>query len=144
MIKNMSPDEARIMRLFAVRAMFPMIDVRLHRKDQEGYEYLRRSFSSIGNQAGCSVPDLTPNYLDNLSRLGLIESPGAHTSLSPSIATPNTYEPLEQADEIKLIKQEAEALGARVECGRTFVRVTDLGKQFCQACVVEKSAAAKD
>jgi hypothetical protein len=60
------------------------------------------------------------------------------------MTAPNAYEPLEQAEEIRRLKTEAEALEAQLAYARTFVHVTDLGKQFCQACVVEKSTAAKD
>lgn len=142
MIKNMSPDEARIMRLFAIRDAFPIVDVHFYAKGENGYRVLFRSLSSIGREAGCSFQDLTPNYLDNLSRLGLIESPGAYGLASPTLTGPNMYEPLEQDDEVQRIRSEIDAAAGRIEFGRTFMRITDLGKQFCQACVIEKSAAA--
>lgn len=142
MIKNMAPDEARIMRLFAVRERFPTIDVRAFLKDEKGYWVPMRRYSWVGKEAGCAFPDLTPNYLDNLVRLGLIESPGPHGLGAPTLAAPNTYEPLEQADDIMQLKAEVEAHGGHVEFGRSFVQVTDLGAQFCRACVIEKSAPA--
>lgn len=138
----MSPDEARMMRLFATSNLFPLIDVRLYAKEAQGYQIIYRSFSNIGKEAGCSSPDLTPNYLDNLTRLGLVESPGAHGPLSPTMTAPNTYEPLETADQWEQLKKQMGANGARLEFGRTYVTLTDLGKQFCRACVIEKSAAA--
>jgi hypothetical protein len=143
MIKNMSPDEARIMRLFAARRAFPVIDVRWHNKGEQNYQFLLRSFCLIGREAGCSFPDLMPNYLDNLSRLGLLESPGAHALGATMMQPPNVYEPLEDSDEIKRIKDSLQGSDGRVDFGRTFVRVTDLGSQFCRACVIEKSAAAQ-
>lgn len=142
MIKNMSPDEARIMRLFSVRQIFPVIDVHVFPKDHQGYVLAKRSYSWVGKEAGCDFPHLTPNYLDNLARLGLIESPGAYGIGSPTLAAPNTYEPLEQSEEIMQFKSEVEAKGGRIEFGRSFVRLTDLGHQFCRACVIEKSSAA--
>ncbi len=142
MIKNMSPDEARIMRLFSVRQTFPVIDVHVFPKDQQSYILAMRSYSWVGKEAGCDFPHLTPNYLDNLTRLGLIESPGAYGIGSPTLAAPNTYEPLEQCEEIMQFKSEVEAEGSRIEFGRSFVRLTDLGHQFCRACVIEKSSAA--
>ena len=121
--------------------MFPSIGVRVHLKDQTGYQVIVRSFSTIGQEAGCTFPDLTANYLDNLSRLGLIESPGTLSVGSVFLSAPNTYEPLEQSDEIKTMKEKVEAEGHRLECGPSFVRMTDLGQQFCLACVIEKSGA---
>lgn len=141
MIKNMSPDEARIMRLFALRETFPLIDVHVFTKGEDSYEIPIRAFSFVGREAGCEFPDLTPSYLDNLTRLGLIESPGAY-GLGPSLAAPNTYEPLEQAEEIAALKSQVEQAGGRIEFDRTFVGTTHLGRQFCRACVMEKSSAA--
>ena len=139
MIKNMSPDEARIMQLFAGGEPFPAIEVRAHSKDQKGYRIIIRSYSQIGQRSGSAFPNLTPNYLDNLARLGLIESPGAHGLGSPHLTGENVYDPLEKAPEIIAIKEAAVAEGHRLEFGRTFVRLTDLGRQFCIACVLEKS-----
>jgi hypothetical protein len=139
MIRNMSPDEARIMQLFASGEPRPVIDVRVHLKDQEGYQVIMRSYSDIGPRSGCSFPNLTPTYLDNLGRLGLIESPGALGLGSPYLTGANVYEPLEQAPEIAAINDTVVAEGHRLQFGRTFVRLTDLGRQFCNACVLEKA-----
>lgn len=138
MIKNMSPDEARIMRLFAGGSWFPVIDVRIYFKGQEGYQVIMRSFSEIGQKSECAFPAMTPSYIDNLSRLGLVESPGALGLGSPYLTGDNIYEPLEQSQDIVAIKDAAAAEGNRIEFGRTFVRMTDLGRQFCAACVADK------
>ena len=108
MIKNMAPDEARIMRLFSVQRQFPTIDVRVFLKDEPGYRVTGRRYSWIGREAGCAFPQLIPTYLDNLVRLGLLESPGAYFG-APTLAAPDMYESLEQADEIIQLKNEVEA-----------------------------------
>jgi hypothetical protein len=52
-VNGMSPDDARIMRLFAVGGVFPMIDVRVLRaKDEQSYQLVSRSFSFIGRRGG--------------------------------------------------------------------------------------------
>jgi len=139
MINSMSPDEAKIMSLFAVEEMLPVIDVRRFLKDEEDYSFVARAFSFIGREAGCTFVTLTPNYLDNLSRLGLLESPGALGLGAPTISGPNTYEPLEES--FNSLKAAVESAGGRIQFGRSFVRITDLGRQFCQACVIEKASA---
>jgi len=54
------------------------------------------------------------------------------------VAAPNSYEPLEES--FKPLKDSVEAVGGRIEFGRSFVRITDLGRQFSQAGVIEKGA----
>lgn len=145
MIKNMSPDEARLMRLFATGHAFPIVQVRAYEKvAADEYRVVMRCFSSVGREAGCTFPDLTPSYLDNLDRLGLIEVPGASGLGAPNLADLNLYESLEAADELAQLKAQQEAQGGRVEFMRGFVRPTDLGRQFCRACVIEKGSAADD
>jgi hypothetical protein len=75
MIKNMAPDEAKIMRFLATRDSYPVLDLKLDVKDGGGFIVLRRNLSLIGVDAGCEYPKFGATYLDNLSRLGLIEVP---------------------------------------------------------------------
>jgi hypothetical protein len=75
MIKNMSPDKARIMCLFSIRHSSPVVEVRALEKEAETYQTVERHFSLVGREAGCDFPDHTPTYLDNLVRLGLLELP---------------------------------------------------------------------
>ena len=112
MIKSMSPDEGRIMRLFVTGYAFPVVEVRSYeKKEATSYSVAMRSFSFVGREAGCDFPDLTPSYLDNLARLGLVELPGAYGLGTPTLAAPNTYEPLEAADELVKLKTQVEAEG---------------------------------
>lgn len=142
MIKSMSPDEARILRLFAIRDSWPIIEVRVAHKDSNGYQILFRSFSFIGREAACGLPQLTATYLDNLARLGLVESPGAGGIGRQHLVAADLYEPLEQCGDIASLRTEVEAAGGRLEFERGFVRITDLGRLFCRACVIEKGSAA--
>lgn len=143
MIKQLSPDEARIMRLFATRDVFPTIEIRLTAKESDGKETCRvlsRAFSLVGREAGCEAPDLTEDYLGNLSRLGLICSPGQDGLGATCLAAPGAYEPLESEKGILVLCKQAEAKNKKVTFHRSFVRMTELGQQFCRACVVEKAA----
>jgi len=135
-IKNMSPDEARIVNLFAIRNSFPIIDINAKEKDKSGHSTVMKSFSHLGNEASCIFVDLVPTYLDNLCRLGLAQIPfGTH------LTAPGTYEPLENDNSLEPIKKYiTEKIDRAVVIDRRVLIVTELGKQFCKACVIEKTA----
>jgi hypothetical protein len=142
MIKNMSPDEARIMRLFSVQQSYPVVEVQAHGIEAETYQTVERRFSLVGREAGCDFPDHTPTYLDNLVRLGLLELPRAYGIRGPMLATPGVYESLESeaAQALSELKNHFEDQGGRLAFERSFITLTDLGLQFCRACVIEKGS----
>ncbi|RLU00918.1 MAG: DUF4393 domain-containing protein, partial [Ketobacter sp.] len=74
-IKNLSPDEGLILKVFASAQQFPVIDVKLKNKKENGYSILHRSVTTLGSVASCKHQQLTENYLDNLCRLGILEIP---------------------------------------------------------------------
>jgi hypothetical protein len=144
MIKNMSPDEARIMRLFSMAdSALPIIEIRAHDKEEaKGYRVIHRCFSLIGREAGCTLPNLTAVYLDNLVRLGLLETRKSIGAGGPVLAGSDIYEPLED-EAVRAFSEPRNLLeehGGRLEFLRGFVGLTDLGQQFCRACVIEKEA----
>jgi len=135
-IKQICPDEARILQLFAQPRAFPLLDIRWdyseQNEDRSGGQDLLRNFSTIGQDAGCSFPDLTPRYLDNLCRLGLAEIPTFFTYTAKGI-----YEPLEQHPTVLAMKSQIEVDSSRkFSTNRRGLRITELGKQFCRICVI--------
>lgn len=133
-LQNMSPDEAKIMRLFAVKNDAPLIDVKAN-FTSGGFKILVRHFSSIGTEANCSHQDLIPNYLDNLIRLGLLEIQQGWYIMGEGI-----YEPLQDSPELEPIKKGIEE-SANVSLGfdKKKIELTSLGRQFCKACVIDKN-----
>lgn len=133
-LQSMSPDEAKIMRLFASTGAAPLIDVKVNLKPP-GFRIIVRNFSSIGQNAGCAHPDLSPNYLDNLIRLGLLEIPPNRYMLGEGI-----YEPLQESQQLEQLKQQVEAAESQtLAFDKKKIELTDLGKQFCAACVIDKN-----
>lgn len=135
-IRQLTPDEARIIRLFALPRAFPLVDVRWDYKTQteteSGGQDVLVNFSLLGYEAGCEFPHLTPTYIDNICRLGLAEVPALFRYTAPGV-----YDPLENHPEVLQAKKRIEAnekLRASVE--RKGLRITELGKQFCHVCVV--------
>jgi hypothetical protein len=133
MLKVISPDEAKILRLFASRTHWPVVDVHMNIKDGPGYNVIFRNFSFIGQEAAVAFDALTPNYLDNLCRLGLIELPA-----DVHLTAPGTYDSLKQAPVwVKHRESLPEDQRALLEFDERCVRLTSLGHQFCDACVVD-------
>jgi hypothetical protein len=134
-LRQLTPDEAKIVGQFAVKRPFPLITVRADMKAGGGGVDVLRHFSLIGEEAGCLHPTLTPSYLDNLCRLGLADIPAFMT-----YTTPGTYEPLEQHAFVRAliatVEKDFQDRTARIE--RKGLIVTSFGRQFCQACVVDR------
>jgi len=138
-IKNMAPDEAKIMRFFATRTPYPVVDLKITFKEGGGFKILHRNVSLIGVDAGCDHPQFGANYLDNLSRLGLIEVPFGY-----QLKDSKAYEPVEtNPDVLKLKEQFKDHEKVTFEIDRKKVDVTDLGKQFITACVIDKAIQTK-
>ena len=135
-IRNLSPDEARIMRLFATKAGLPVIDLQAKYKDGSGFEIFKETFSFIGREAGCEHPNLTPAYVNNLCRLGLLSMPE-----DLHFADASLYESLEQAEELREDKEQIQKDDKKeVRFSRKVIRLTRFGRQFCSACVIDKAA----
>lgn len=132
----MSPDEAKIMRLFVAKTAYPVIDLHQVEKSSVASAITTiavRNFSFVGREAGCMAPELTQSYLDNLCRLGLLEMP-----FGTSLAVPNTYEQLENASELECFKEQILSRDKQVRIERRVIRVTDFGRLFCSACVADR------
>lgn len=71
-LKELCPDEARILRLLFTDGAQPAIDVRTNRPFGVGAETVAAGVSMIPEVAGCRHPDRIAAYLGNLHRLGLI------------------------------------------------------------------------
>ncbi len=127
-IRDMSPDEAKVMRLFATRLNFPVVDVRrIDPRAVNQFDLAIRNFSLIGREAACTYPELILSYQDNLCRLGLLEIPSGEFLTEPGI-----YEPLENDADLQGLRQEGLSLLGHI-------RRTTFGGQFCQACVIDRA-----
>ena len=88
-IRQLTPDEARLLRLFAQPRPFPLLNVRREVRVETAIERGGRDvlvhFSLLGWEAGCEFPDMTPAYIDNLCRLGLTEVPTFSEYTAPGI-----------------------------------------------------------
>lgn len=134
-LKNMTSDEARIMKFFAINSSSqPILDLESSSSSEIGNRTFQNKFSIIGEKAECVNVDATPNYLDNLIRLGLLEAP-----FGMELTEAELYKPLCEHSFVKKLEQGLEMHGRKLEITKRLIMSTNLGKQFCKACVVEKA-----
>lgn len=124
-LDQLSPDEARILRLLATDGPQPAIDVRTWRPLDLGSNVVAPGLSMIAQNAGCMRPDRVPAYLSNLYRLGLI------WFSRERMPDPAPYQVLEAQPET------VEALGraGRARIVRRSIHLTPFGGQFCSYCL---------
>lgn len=133
-IKNMSPDEARIMRFLTSNHYYPLINVKRVTVKDNTFSIPFRYVSLLGLDAGCQHPPLAATYIDNLERLGLVE-----ISETTRMSNDEVYKRIEDFPQIKAILEEMRSNPEmRPEVDKIRLVVTDLGKQFIRACVLDK------
>ncbi|MHB9134305.1 MAG: DUF4393 domain-containing protein [Armatimonadota bacterium] len=120
-IRQMTVDEARIMMLFASshQSNYPVINLYCM---SDGREWSFRFYSLIGELAGCLHCDATPRYLDNLSRLGLIEIIDFNGPLSPQNELHEEYKRRNNDHQSCIL-------------GYMRARLTNFGDNFCDVCI---------
>jgi hypothetical protein len=108
------------------------VRVRLRGK-KTGFDYYS-DFSDVAETTGCQFPALTPQYLGNICRLGLAEF-----HRNSYIADEQMYRVLEKHKAVVSIKNE---IRKRFNVGtvvvKEYVGITELGRQFCKACIMPK------
>lgn len=124
-LRELHPDEARILRLLYTEGPQAAVDVRNWRPLGIGSHVVAPGLNMIGQHAGCLLVDRVPVYLSNLVRLGLI-----WFSRDP-VAEIGPYQVLEAQPEV----QEALERAGRGTTVRRSVRLTPFGEQFCLACL---------
>jgi hypothetical protein len=126
-ISELTPDEARILRLFAVDGPQPALDIRTAGTFGFGSRLVKPGVTMIGAYAGCQEPDRVPSYLNNLNRLGLI------WFSREMIGDVNSYALLEAQPDVL---EAAEELGGKNRIRNTLrsIELTAFGKNLCSLC----------
>lgn len=133
-LKQITPDEAKLLKLFSINRAFPLLDVRSERQTPPlGGRDILTSVSTLGEEAGCENAHLTPSYLGNLARLGLIEVPTFF-----KYTAPNVYDHLENHPSVLAMKSQIDALpDQKCVLEQKGAKVTQLGRQFISICVLD-------
>ena len=125
-VSELAPDEARILRLLALKGPRPAVDVRTAGPiGRIKSDLVAPGLTMIGAEAGVRHSDRLHRYLDNLSRLGLIwfsreqlEEVQLYQVLE---AQPDVTEALEKAGRGKTVRRS--------------IHLTPFGHDFCETCL---------
>lgn len=136
MIKNMCPDEARIMRFLSSNPYYPLVNIKSVSTTDQSFQVIHRHLSLLGLDAKCEHVPLTSNYIDNLERLGLVQ-----VETMVKMSNDELYTRIEEYPQVKeIIDDLNKTQGRKVEVEKIRLAVTDLGKQFIRSCVIDKNS----
>jgi hypothetical protein len=131
-IKQLTPDEAKLITYINDESFRPVVTLSVDNRDKSigGVEFLVH-FSMIGEKSGCEHPYQTPQYLGNLTRLGLVVIPEDKFYTKEGV-----YDEIENHLIINHVKKtvvlkEDQHIGIT----RQLVNITPLGSQFINSCV---------
>ena len=121
-IKQLTPDEAKLLRYFSKQEVIPAVSVHLKSSSGSGYTILERIRVIVPNGV-LFVPQNVEVYIENLIRLKLLDIPaGIHYT------TESLYATLENTANY------TEPGKANIEFKRMVINVTSFGEQFIKIC----------
>ena len=129
-IKQLNPDEAKLIKTFLTKHDYPLIDVRRLNADGS-FVYVLYNFTSI-TEGICdrdSAMD-TRAYIDNLCRLKIIE-----IQEDRRLAEKGIYTPLEKHDIVTSIIKEKLSEGQCWDIEQKKFEITSFGREFINICV---------
>lgn len=132
-IKQLSPDEAKILKHLSVEEIIPTVTIRYEKEDGGGIDIIK-NFSNVGEITGCENPFEVSKYFDNLIRLGLLASGAAFSRLTDK----ELYEPLKIHKYISSYTNTAKVQEQgyfKAEFEESYMQITDYGKAFCGICL---------
>lgn len=131
-IKQLCPDEAKIMKYLYTHGTVPTITLRYENENHEGIDIVK-NFSNIGELSRCEQPFEINKYFDNLARLGLINNAKDLASLTDK----KRYEPLKThpfiVSKVKAVSPQSPFNKAEID--ESYVTISDYGKAFCSICL---------
>ncbi|TQJ02996.1 Abi-alpha family protein [Amycolatopsis cihanbeyliensis] len=123
-LRQLTPDEARILAALADGTPFPLIDVAERTSLGGTGRIVLRNASTVGKAAGVSLPDHVPSYLTRLTGLGLTDIGDEEPELETQ------YEILLTDEVVRAAEQSVR----RARFLRHTVRLSALGSSFWRAC----------
>lgn len=135
-IKQLTPDEAKLLRKISVDGYFPLIDVRQIPPDNNGYTTRLQHFSNVADGV-CDYPEGVISYIDNLVRLGMIEIPSG-----VFLTDDEMYKPLENHPRVQSFMNETLPQGYTQKIAKGCFHMTAFGLGFAKTCITQINAGA--
>lgn len=156
-LRQMTPDEARLLKHIydwdMIGTAWPMISGVIYAVTNDKaipdakaiHVYPVKHFSLLFEGVNLKFPELSPTYIDNLCRLGLLEIFKFDEDMA-TFQTAGSHEELENHPQLKArLQKDVEFIMTEAQFDREVVRLTGLGYQFCRACIgasaISKSGA---
>jgi len=123
-LRELLPDEARILRFMALAGPQPAIDVRTKTPLGVGSELIASGINLVAEMSGCAHPDRNQQYLANLDRLGMLRF---------------SEEQVEDPRRYSFVEAQPVAAAAMARAKKTItvyrsIGITQFGLQFCDVC----------
>ena len=130
-IKQLSPDEAKMLRYLYKNPLVPTIAIKVYKKPS-GMVIVQHLFTNIMEICKCENPNGYEKAVDNLLRLGLVKLPD-----DESLTDKSQYEQLKNHPYILNKKKYLEALEnvATVDFIEGHIELTAFGRSFCDICL---------
>lgn len=129
-IKQITPEEANILKLLKPRDLYPQLSLKMNYNDRPGYNVILSHFSLIPLQAGCNNPFDGSVYLENLHRLGVID-----LNDSNHIVDLNKYNDLVNHELVSVYKLNAKENGKTISYIHGYFTFTNYGAQLYDTCI---------
>jgi Abortive infection alpha len=126
-LSELTPDEARILRLLYRAGPQPTLNVRTYRPLGIGSELIAEDLNMIGENAGLRRMDRIQSYLTNLNRQGLIDFS------RESVDDPGRYQLIEAQPDVAVARARA---GHVPRIVYRSIRLTTFGHDFCHDCLL--------
>lgn len=134
-IRNISSDEARILKFLFINGSQPIIDIVKRNKDNAGEIIIREFICLIPEQAQCELTGLIGSYLVNLQRLGLIL-----IDKTAGFTNDEVYKNIiEDPDVVAVCKNIDILADFESKIVKYYTRMTQYGYQFGEACIRSKN-----
>lgn len=134
-IRQLCPDEAKILRIIASERDIPTISLRAENIKGLGMD-IAKDFSYITKRANCENLRGYNQYFDNLIRLGLLQ----HAEPYQVLALEDEYKKLEGDSSLLKMKAMIPHLYKDYpipKIQRSYLRITSFGIAFCRVCLEE-------
>ena len=123
------------MHFLASNSYYPLVNIKSVSSINQSFQVAHRHLSLLGIDAKCEHIPLTSNYIDNLERLGLVQ-----VETMVRMQKEDWYTRIEEYPQVKQIIEVLKKTESRtVNVEKIRLAVTDLGKQFIRACIINKN-----
>lgn len=127
--RELVPDEARLLSYLSSGKSSALLHVGSGPLVGPATRRWLENLSMVAHEARLTLRDRTPEYLGRLRALGLVESGEEDKALTA------TYQKLEVETVVREVVREIEAEGQRPRYYRRTIRLSPLGRRFCEACL---------